>query len=198
MMLHATLHNIILGIFLVNADCQFGSTAGEGRPKITRGQYVDLSNPLTCSGSIVAWHFCFYTDNIALANTYTAYFRVYRSKSGDKLQRIHEVQTSLALSPQDGRNVSFICMDDVLEQEQYLNVSQGDYLAAYIPTLLPPLFIVGTNTPGSLYRDNRIFLSFSSQQVSMSNLVEVENTSLHLFADVGKYICTQNNQSYIS
>ena len=171
----------------MNADCQFGSTTGEGRLKTTHGQYVDLSNPLTCSGSIVAWHYCFYTDNTILANTaYTAYFRVYRSEGGDKLQRIHEVQTSLALSPQDGGNASFICMDDVLEQEQYLNVSQGDYLAAYIPTLFPPLFIVGTNTPGSLYRDNRIFLSFSSQQVFMSNLVQVENTSLHLFADVGK------------
>lgn len=182
---------LFVGLPYGSADCQFGSTAGEGSYKIARGQYVDLSNPLTCSGSIVAWHFCFYTDNIVLDSdntVYRAYFRVYRRKGGNKLQRIHEVQRSLALGPQDGRNASFICMDDELEQEQYLNVSQGDYLAAYIPTLLPPLLIVGANTPGSLFRDNRIFLAFSSQEVSLSNLVAQENTTLHLHASVGKYV----------
>ena len=181
-----------VGMYGANADCMFGSNAAEGSPQTTRGQFVDLRHPLACSGAIVAWHFCFYTENIASAsggNTeYKVYFRVYRNESEDQLVRVHQVETSLQMRPQDGRDTAILCMDDVLQQDQYLNVSQGDYLAAYIPTLSPPLFIVGTNTPGSLYRDTRLLSSFSSTTVPRWSLVEVQNTAFHLFADVGKYM----------
>ena len=180
---------IFLVIHHVNAECWFGSAADEGSPQMMGGQYADLQNPLPCSGCIVAWHLCFYTENVVSNAMYTAYFRVYRSEDRGRLLRVHEVEKSLRMSPRNRSDGAFICMDDVLEEGQYLNVSEGDILAAYIPQspIEPPLLIVGANTPGSLYKDTRSpALSLLFADVSMSDLVKVENSALHLYAEVGE------------
>ena len=182
---------ISLVIRHVNAECWFGSAADEGSPQMMGGQYADLQNPLPCSGYIVAWHLCFYTQNVVSNTVYTAYFRVYRSEDEDRLLRVHEVQKSLQLSPGIRNDESFICIDDALEEDQYLNVSKGDILAAYIPLTSPSLLIVGTNTPASfnLYKDTRNpALSLIFADVSMQDLEKVENSALHLYAEVGECI----------
>ena len=181
------------GIPCVKADCQFGSNGNEGSAETTlRGQFVDLDNPLTCSGSIVAWHFCFYTDNVVNVQEqvlYTAHFRVYRSVASNQLQRVHDVQRGLPLSMLEGREVLFLCFDDVLEQDQYLDVLEGDILAVFIPVIFPPLLLVGTNTQGRVYRDIRSTgAPFRDLTLPISGLMMLQNYTIHLYADVGK--CT--------
>ena len=178
----------------VKADCQFGSAGSEGSLLSTQTQYVDLQHPLTCPGSIVAWRFCFYTDNIESITTYEVYFRIYRNETGNRLGRIHDIHKSIILGPEQVGNNSFMCLDNALEESDCLSVMMGDYLATYIPpTVSRHLFIVGTGVPGSLlHRDTRPFSqTFTSTTVPVSNLTEVEGGSLHLYADVGMYAtCT--------
>jgi len=180
-----------LGIPCAKADCQFGSNGNEGSADTSlRGQFVDLENPLTCSGSIVAWHFCFYSDNVNVQEEgpYTARFRVYRSVAANMLQRIHDVQRGLLLSQLEGREAKFLCFDDALEQDQYLNVLEGDILAIFIPVIFPPLLLVGTNTEERVYRDIRSTgAPFRDLTLPISGLMMLENHTIHLYADVGKY-----------
>lgn len=160
---------------------------------------MDLDNPLTCSGSIVAWHYCFYTDNIMdleeeeINVQYTSYFRVYRNISATELQRVHDVETSLPLTERQVRRDSFLCYENMLEQDQYLDVLEGDILAAYLPTLFPPLLLVGTDTQRKLYFDTRIFgTPFAAQTLPRASLAAINNRVIHLYADVGKYTVEKN------
>ena len=188
-----------LGIPCATADCQFGSNRNEGSAEtLLRGQLVDLENPLMCSGSIVAWHFCFYSDNLVNVQEevpYTAHFRVYRSVAANMLQRVHDVQRGLLLSQLEGREAIFLCFDDALEQDQYLNVQEGDILAVFIPVIFPPLLLVGTNTEGRVYRDIRSpGAPFGDLTLPISGLMMLENHTIHLYADVGKYTQYKWNQ----
>lgn len=160
----------------------------EGDVVSTRKQYVDIEHPLTCSGYITAWHMCFYTDNIVSSDNYRVYLRVYRNRNPNQLEQVHQVVKDIPLSSQEVGSNSFVCMSDLLNEEDYLNVSAGDYLATYIPTVSRPLQIVGNNVLKSfLYRDTRDFLtSFTSTRVRLSDLEVMNGGFLHLHADIGK------------
>ena len=146
---------------------------------------MDLEYPLTCSGNIIAWHFCYYTDNTTSSQELHVYLRVYRYQSPTHLIQIHQVATYLEL---EDNSHSFLCTSENLSQEEYLSVQAGDYLAAYIPILTEPLQIVGNEVPQSaLFRDTRIFPQpFTLSTVPLSELERVEGGFLHLQADVGK------------
>lgn len=166
----------------------------------TRKQFVDMQHPLTCSGYITAWHMCFYTDNIVSNTDYRVYLRVYRNNSNSQLERVHQVVKDIRLNSQQVRGNSFVCMSDFLNEGDYLNVSAGDYLATYIPTVSQPLQIVGNNASKSfLYRDARDLLpSFTLRIVEFSDLEVIDGGFLHLHADVGKCLGTKNTQFKLS
>ena len=176
----------------VEGNCKFGGEDSDVESTVAlQGlQYVDLRHPLTCSGSIVAWHFCYYTDNVGhLTHSYHAYLRVYRSNTSSQLQRVHDESVALELTRAQVGSNTFLCSSYHLNETDYLNVSMGDYLAAYIPPDdNQPLWIVGGDMPQSLlHRDTRDFVeSFGSPTVLLSDLQEVEGGILHLYADVGK------------
>ena len=187
-----------LGIPCAKADCQFGSSGNEGSADTSlRGQFVDLENPLMCSGSIVAWHFCFYTDNVNVQEEtpYTARFRVYRSVAANMLQRVHDVQRGFLMNQLESREAEFLCFDDVLGEDQYLDVLEGDILAVFIRVIFPPLLLVGTNTEGRVYRDiRRPGAPFRDLTLPISGLMMLHNHTIHLYADVGKYTHYKWNQ----
>lgn len=176
----------------VEGSCKFGGEDSNVESTVaSQGlQYVDLQHPLTCSGSIVAWHFCYYTNNIDNSiRSYHVYLRVYRNDTSYQLRRIHDESVAVELTlAQVGTN-TFVCTSYHLNETDYLNVSMGDYLAAYIPTINGrPLWIVGGNRPQSLLHwDTRGFLeSFNFPTVLFSDLQEIGGGILHLYADVGK------------
>lgn len=75
-----------------------------------------------------------------------------------------------------------------------MDVLEGDILAAYLPTLVPPILLVGNDTQGRLYLDTRDFDSqFTVLRLSKGSLSVVENHVMHLYADVGKYIIQKWN-----
>ena len=186
----------------MKADCIFGRTNIdiEGNVVSTRKQFVDMQHPLICSGYITAWHMCFYTDNIVSDTDYRVYLRVYRNNGNSQLERVYQVVKDIRLNSQQVQGNSFMCMNDTLNEGDYLSVSAGDYLAAYIPTANQPLQIIGNNVSKSfLYRDTRDLLpSFTFTRVGFSDLEVIDGGFLHLHADVGKCLGTTNTQFKLS
>ena len=184
--------NLYISVVNVKGNCKFGrEDSSVERTVASQGlQYVDLQHPLTCSGSIVAWHFCYYTDNIEQSTpaSYLVHLRVYRNDTSSQLQRIHDESVAVQLSLTQVGSNTFMCASDYLAETNYLNVSMGDYLAAHISTGGNPLQIVGRDMPQSLlHRDSRNFsLSFTSPIVPFAKLQVLEGGILHLHADVGK------------
>lgn len=138
---------------------------------------------------------CFYTDNIVSNTNYRVYLRVYRNNSNSQLEQVHQVVKDIPLNSQQVGSNTFMCMIDILNEGDYLSVSAGDYLAAYIPTVSQPLQIVGNNVSKSfLYRDTRDLVpSFTFTRVGFSDLEAIDGGFLHLRADVGKCLSTHKH-----
>ena len=112
--------------------------------------------------------------------TYRAYFRVYRKDSREELLLlVHEVEINKTLESNFTNSSSFLCLNTTLKQDEYLPVAEGDILAAYIP-MYSALIIAGQKTVGSLYMDTNI----SSHQIITANLVQLNDSALHLHADI--------------
>ena len=173
-----------------SSSCRFGREVIDSEKIATAkvGQFVDLEHPLTCSGYIVQWHFCYYTSNTQDSNdNRRIYFRVYRNESSNQLYRVHQVTVNTEVSDLQLNN-SFFCTSRELDSEQYLKVEAGDYLAVYLPTLVTPLQVVGYAAPQLLlYRDGRRFPDpFTRDTIPFSELDKLAGAFLHLQADIGK------------
>ena len=171
----------------VRGDCRFGSEANEGSHETKRGQFVDIDNPLNCAGSIVALHICFYTENINEYSQRKFYFRVYRAEGASTLRRIHQLEESVQIETDEVSGASLLCYDRYYEEHEHVSVSEGDYIGVYIPSASPELSIVGRDIPGSvLYADSRsITTQFFLDRLVFSDLYAVQNTAIHLSADIG-------------
>ena len=102
---------------------------------------------------------------------------------------MHEVETKKALESNFNHTSSFLCCNITLKQDEYLPVAEGDILAAYIP-MHSPLIIAGQETVGSLYMNT----SNSTDQILTSNLVELNDSALHLYADIGRSVNKPPNE----
>ena len=179
----------------MEAACEFGTLEGEIGARNENGLYIDVDHPLTCNGSIVEWHFCFYTNNF-MTDTYMyqAQFRVYRRMTG-KMKRIHDTDVNLSYNISAVNGSSFVCLVKVLEDGEFFDVLAGDFLAAFLPFTSYSLRIVGVGGPGlNLASTTKLPPAsiYSSEAVSYNNLVLVQG-NLHLLAKVGK--CTLQYQS---
>ena len=163
--------------------------ATEGRPDTNGRQFVDLDHPLSCSGSLAALHFCFYTANIDRDTLYRFYLRIYREEPGNSLTQLHQREIGTEIGPSDVGGQSLLCLNHTYAENEYINVLEGDYIAVYIPTLFEQLDVVGTDIPGlTLYSDSRNSGTqfFFSSTILFSDLNAVQNTAIHISANVGK------------
>ena len=174
---------------LVDADCILGNQVGPVSRHTTGGQYIDLLHPVQCSGDLIAWHFCYYSEDITQSGMHIVFFRVWRPANENNLDRVYEHTQEMDLDPSaDG----FVCVDVPLDPDNYFEVVENDRLAVYIArtnTLGRPLHIISSGTTGfGLFRDNRDggFVSFSSEVVATTDLQEMLDLGLHLYADIGK------------
>ena len=87
----------------------------------------------------------------------------------------------------------FVCVDVPLDPDNYFEVVENDRLAVFVArtnTLGRPLHIISSGTTGfGLFRDNRDggFVSFTSEVLATSDLQEMLDLGLHLYADIGIY-----------
>lgn len=173
------------------SHCSFNSRLEEATVSLQQGQYLDLQNPLSCSGNLTAWHFCYYTAAMPPAdfsshNTFHwAWLRVWRRvNSSVLLQQIHDHQVRLR---NGSPNTSFLCQDEVLSEPE--SIQAGDILGVYLPvTPILPVPVIGQGISGySLFRDTRDNSdAFSSKILSTDSLLMQNNFVLHVDVEMGK------------
>lgn len=66
-----------------SGDCMLGNPLNSTSQADEIGHFLDLDQPASCSGILVAWHFCYYADAVPLG-TSTAFFRVWRPEMGSR------------------------------------------------------------------------------------------------------------------
>ena len=171
---------------LVDADCILGNQVGQASLHTTGGQYIDLLHPVQCSGNLTAWHFCYYSEDIQDDGSYIVYFRVWRPADETNLDRVYQRTQELDLDESDSDE--FVCVDVPLDPDNYFEVVENDRLGVYVATLGRPLHIISSGTTGfGLFQDIRNgFLQFFSQDAATSDLEEMTDLGLHLYADIGK------------
>lgn len=183
---------IIVGASLARGNCQYGSQLAEGSNDMNKKQYVDLDHPLTCSGSLVSLHFCFYTDTIETQSLYRFYFRIYRGDRAVSLRQIYHLEVGIDIQPNAVDEQSLFCISHNYTEDEYVDVLAGDYMAVYVPSTQKPLYVVGSDIPGyTLYSDTRRSINaqfFLSSTIYPSYLSAVDNMAMHISANVGKCI----------
>ena len=121
---------------------------------------------------------------------YTFYFRILRADtdSFDVLREVYLTEKAFEMGPSDVIGQTFVCSDLVYAENEYVNVSSGDYIAVYIPSLSKPLRVVGDDIPGSMLYTTpfRVSQLFFPTTLSRASLDPVENRALHISANIGK------------
>ena len=64
--------------------CTLGSPLDATSRSGRIGHYLDLDQPATCSGKLVAWHFCYYANTVSPGNVLAITFRVWRPQEGNR------------------------------------------------------------------------------------------------------------------
>lgn len=173
------------------SHCSFNSRLEEARISQQQGQYLDLQNPLTCSGNLTAWHFCYYTAAMPPAdfsshNTFHwAWLRVWRRVNSSVL--FHQIHNHRVRLRNESPNTSFVCQDEVLSEPG--SIQAGDILGVYLPvTPVLPVPVIGQGINGySLFHDTREnTIAFSSTTLTTDSLVMQNNFVLHVDAEIGK------------
>ena len=153
------------------------------------GQYLDFGNPATCTGNLIAWHFCYYAADITESDTYVVFLRVWRMVDGNSFQRIDDNPLNMAIDP-PSNGQTLICENVTLSTA--LDVQRNDILGVYVPTTSlfggPPLHIVARDTTNfGIFADTRTFMTpLLSTTISTTDLENRTTLGLHLYADIGK------------
>ena len=171
--------------------CNLGSTeVPETNFLDDGGQYLDFNNRATCTGSLTAWHYCYYADDITATATYLVYFRIWRMVNANNFERIHNYELRMEIDP-PSNGETLICETATLNTS--LDVQENDILGAYIPltTLLGGLglHIIARDVAGfELLTDTRGgFTPFDSTTLNTNNLESRATVGLHLYADIGNF-----------
>ena len=64
--------------------CTLGSPLDATSRSGRIGHYLDLDQPATCSGKLVAWHFCYYANTVSPGSVLAITFRVWRPQEGNR------------------------------------------------------------------------------------------------------------------
>ena len=168
--------------------CNLGSTeVPETSFSNSGGQYLDFGQPATCTGSLTAWHFCYYAADIAESATYLVFFQIWRMVDEDNFDRIHNYELSMAID-QPSNGETLICETATLNTP--LNVQENDILGAYIPFTS---FFFGGRLPLHIIASDTADFGLStggnivSETVSTNELESRTTFGLHLYADIGKF-----------
>lgn len=95
------------------------------------GIFINAEHPIGCNGIVVAWHFCYYTDDDASErHTYTANFAVYEQE-GMHQSAVYErvvgsyVQVSISGDEMASIGQDFVCENLQLSRNQWFNVTEN-------------------------------------------------------------------------
>ena len=76
-------------------ECALGSSLNSTSRSEETGHFLDLSQPATCSGNLVAWHFCYYANTVMPNEVLGITFRVWRPQNGNRY--VHSINNAVCM-----------------------------------------------------------------------------------------------------
>ncbi len=173
----------------------FGSDLQDQEKKSSnKGLFLNLDNRAPCSGTVTAYHYCYYDLDTDAEAVVAVFFMVYR-QNGNHYTLVdrswHSVTKTQNPLVQDG----FVCEEEPLEEVDQFQVEENDIIAACTvdTSSTRPLSVLAENAQGhSLQRldidtgDSDGCLPSELNMIAASNFEEFSTFALHLFADIGK------------
>ena len=173
-------------------QCGFSSRLDEAKIHLQPGQYLNLKNPLNCSGNLTGWHYCFYTTATPFSpnTSYWAWFQIWREVgSSFQLQKVfnHQVQFSGFSS----NNYTFVCQEIVVSNSDSFSVQVGDILGVYLPASPEqPIPVIGwdMNTTHSIFYDcQNHSTTFLNETININSLENRTGLIIHVDALIGNF-----------
>lgn len=123
---------LVLPILNVAGNCTLGRTdREETAPCPDPGLYIDLDQPASCSGQITQWDLCYYSPSVVFfGGSLPIDLQVWRfdeSLTVGTRVAFYEAYINIPLFPE-----RFQCISIPLNQEEYVDVSAGDFLGVWM------------------------------------------------------------------
>ena len=149
------------------------------------GLFIDSQTPSPCSGQIISWRVCYYNpffENGININSSQIVLQTWKlSSEGGTRIGSNTFIISISQPPDD-----FQCVNITVDPSDYINVSQGHYLGAYLTQdrVLP---VIGSRSDVS----SLLFIPAdeivpSTLQVGMTVILQISNSAIHVTATIGK------------
>lgn len=134
------LYCIVLPILNVSANCTLGRTDREETTSCPdAGLYIDMDQPASCSGQVTHWDLCYYSPNsVFYGSSLPIELQVWRFNDvlteGVKVAS-YEPSINIPSFPE-----RFQCISIGLNQDDYMDVTAGDFLGVWLyPNLFLPM-----------------------------------------------------------
>ena len=109
------------------------------------GLYIDTQNPVSCSGTLTRWNYCYYIPR-GTTGSVGINLEIWRLSTGGTLSLVGWHQTRVNIST-PSQQIRFRCDSDTLEPEEDLSVMQGDLIGTSIFPPIAAFPVVGDNSP---------------------------------------------------
>ena len=170
--------------------CRTGPDTQDFRHFIIRTNtiYLDISEPVSCSGFITRWHYCHYV--IGFRNTLAGLRPCVWRRSNTSVEEFEVVGcNNITVVPGEGENTQCRSHDPTLDPDQVIFVEEGDYIGFYVPdsSLFPTLAPIDNDRQPLLFRSNTGFVSsfLESELENASCAGEVSCGRALLNAEIG-------------
>ena len=179
------------------ATCTAGDTNQDNGQFSSINTFAVNMNSNDCAGTVIAWHYCFYTDGVSSGDTYEFDAGIYRVLGNDNLRLVSGSQRNIRLTGSSIMDVaagrSFVCDTLTLSEAEQFEVQEED-----------------VNVVGACVRDignsnSRKALRIISEDVSGTDLTtagesvcdstsvdadqlgnQLSDAALHLYAEISK------------
>ena len=167
-----------------DVPCRVGHNPTKSSPtfNINGMTFLNREFPAECDGEITAWNYCYYSDNLSDAETYTATVAIWRFNN--VTGRYNVVSTSvLSLTHRTRQLLADIyCRQESLAPENYPAIREGDIIGVSLPPDNPIRMIGASNLDS--YVISRYDGSTSTLSSASPGDLSPVSMSLHLYADI--------------
>ena len=154
----------------------------ESRP--LPGLYIDISNAASCTGFIRQWNVCHYNPRFfSRADNTQIQLQVWRFDQARRNGILVDSNVATVIIPQQPPD--FQCVDIEISQDQFINVTAGDFLGVELSRDVLPV-VSNYRQPGPsptlIFTPNRVF-SITMVTRNTSGVVDLTTNAIHVTAE---------------
>lgn len=168
-----------------HADCTSGNEnvadiESSPIPDNPSGLYIDIDNPVPCTGQLTVWYFCYYEPFNTKTTMYSLQLTVWRfDPQTNTYSKQGEENVSIRVRR---RRDDFKCDDVSLKRNKYIDIQRGDYLGVVLGDPALPL--------SGVFSGSRVFHASATDLTDevTGMLREIGGSGLHLSADISEIL----------